>query len=110
MHYAYSYAPPAISDQRMREHASQHAREHAPPHAQQVAGQPQRAVASCPYCGHTGAVVARREVGLCNWMSAFLMALLGLVPFCIIPFCCTSCKDRVFRCNNCGAVLGRQRP
>ncbi|KAK9825398.1 hypothetical protein WJX81_000433 [Elliptochloris bilobata] len=51
-----------------------------------------------------------REIGLCNWASAVLMALLGLVPCCIIPFCCTSCKDRVYRCEHCGAVLGRQQP
>lgn len=69
----------------------------------------QRPTVLCPYCGHNGAVVATREIGLCNWMSATLMVLLGLVPFCIIPFCCTSCKDRVYRCQQCGAVLGRQR-
>ena len=61
------------------------------------AAHPQRPTVSCPYCGHTGDVAVRREIGLCNWASAVLMALLGFIPCCIIPFCCTRCPAHIQR-------------
>ena len=88
----YQYAPPPTVRGRVHDAYPQRPHEGHPQRAHEA--HPQRPTVSCPYCGHTGAVAITREVGLCNWASAVLMALLGFIPCCIIPFCCTRCPHK----------------
>ncbi|XP_059204839.1 lipopolysaccharide-induced tumor necrosis factor-alpha factor homolog [Centropristis striata] len=59
----------------------------------------------CPYCQRI--VVSRVEYrdGVKAWTVCVILGALLLWPFCLIPFCCISCKDVEHYCPSCKRIL-----
>lgn len=65
---------------------------------------------ACPRCGHQGLSDISKEVGMCTWLSSFMLCFVGCCWISWVPFCLEAAHDTVHRCPHCKVMLGRIRP
>jgi hypothetical protein len=61
----------------------------------------------CPNCNKMIITVVKYDVGVQSLLISGILLILGIWPFCLVPFVANSCKDALHICPACNKLIQR---